>query len=261
MAHEDYKAMIPAHALSALDAEEARAMNQHLSECVECRNELADWENTAAALSLAADPVEPSPEVRNRIMSAIRTDGSAEKVLKFPERRSIWTSFGSLGAIAAAVLFIGLIVWIVMLWQQNRAMRNDMQSLASQMKSMQQEIDRNNEFVKLLSTPGTKMTELAGTAQASGAIATIAYNKKGHAMLMASGLPPAPQGKEYQLWFIVGSNAPMPGKAFAPDDKGRGTLTDQVPEEAMESAVFAITLEPAGGLPAPTGAIYLRSSL
>lgn len=247
MAHEDYKAMIPAHALSALDAEEARAMNQHLSECVECRNELADWENTAAALSLAADPVEPSTEVRDRIMSAIRADGSAEKIVEFPVRRSVWTSFGSLGAVAAAVLFIGLIVWLVVLWQQNRAMKD--------------EIARSTEFVKLLTAPGTRTTELAGTTFASGATARLAYDKNGHAMLMASGLPPAPQGKEYQLWFIVGTKAPMPGKSFAPDDNGRGTLTDQVPQQAMDSAVFAITLEPAGGMPAPTGEIYLRGGL
>lgn len=247
MAHEDYKAMIPAHALSALDAEEARAMNQHLSACAECRDELADWENTAAALALTADRVEPSPQLRDRVMSAIRDDKQSEKVVHFPERRNVWSSFGSLGAIAAAVLFVALIVWVVVLWQQNRA--------------LQKEIARSAEFVRLMTTPGTKTTELAGTTFASGATARLAYDKSGHAMLMASGLPPAPQGKEYQLWYIVGSKPPMPGKSFAPDEGGQGTLTDQMPQEAMESAVFAITLEPAGGMPAPTGEIYLRSGL
>ena len=71
MAHEDYKAMMPAYALSALDVEEERAFSQHLSECAECRGELAEWENTAAALALSASAAEPSPEVRERIMSAI----------------------------------------------------------------------------------------------------------------------------------------------------------------------------------------------
>lgn len=235
MAHEDYKAMMPAYALSALDAEEERAFSQHLSECAECRSELSEWENTAAALALSASAAEPSPEVRERIMSAVR----AEKVVQFPvRRRSAWTS---LGAIAAAVLFLALIIGIVMLWQQNRA--------------MQQELA----FARLVTTPGAKMTELAGTEQATRATAKIAYDKNGRAMLMASGLPPAPQGKEYQLWFIVGSNPPMPGKSFAPNTAGHGTLIDQVPQEAMDAAVFAITLEPAGGMPKPTGAIYLRS--
>lgn len=240
MVHEDYKAMMPAYALSALDADEERAFSRHLAECAECRGELAEWENTAAALALSASAAEPSPEVRERIMNAVR----AEKVVKFPAgRRSVWTSFGSLGAIAAAVLLLALVTGIVVLWQQNRAMQRELA------------------FARLATTPGAKMTELSGTEQATGATAKIAFDKTGHAMLMASGLPPAPQGKEYQLWFIVGNKPPMPGKSFAPDKTGQGTLIDQVPHEAMEAAVFAITLEPAGGLPAPTGEIYMRSGL
>ena len=49
MAHADYKEMLLAHALSALDASEAQALNEHLAGCPECRKELADWEKTASA--------------------------------------------------------------------------------------------------------------------------------------------------------------------------------------------------------------------
>ena len=72
MVHDDYKEMIPARALSALDAAEERALNEHLENCAECRKELEDWQATASALSLAPDPVEPSPQVRERILSAKR---------------------------------------------------------------------------------------------------------------------------------------------------------------------------------------------
>jgi anti-sigma-K factor RskA len=257
MAHEDYKAMLPGQALSALDADEARALDQHLAECAECREELADWEKSAATLALIAEPAEPSPEVRRRIMDAVRSEKSAGKgapadrdsrVLPFaPVRRNIWTSFGSLGSIAAIVLFPALIVGIVLLWQQNRAMK--------------QELARTNEFVRLVTEPGARLAELSGTEQAAGATAKIAYSKNGRVLLLASNLPPAPQGKEYQLWFIVGKNPPVPSKSFAPDGAGRGTLRDQVSRQTLDSAVFAITLEPAGGVSAPTGEIYLRSGL
>ena len=49
MVHDDYKEMIPARALSALDAAEERALNEHLENCAECRKELEDWQATAAA--------------------------------------------------------------------------------------------------------------------------------------------------------------------------------------------------------------------
>src|SRR5688572_21922400 len=108
MAHEDYKEMLPALALSALDAEDARAMNQHLSQCDECRRELSDWESTAAALALSANPAEPSPQVRDRIMGAVRNvkqePRQASRVVPFRQsRREMWTSFSKVGAIAAAV--------------------------------------------------------------------------------------------------------------------------------------------------------------
>jgi len=38
-------------------------------------------------------------------------------------------------------------------------------------------------------------------------------------------------------------------------------MKDEVPEAARHSAVFAVTLEPTGGVRSPTGSIYLRSEL
>ena len=75
---------------------------------------------------------------------------------------------------------------------------------------------------------------------------------------MAKGLPLAPSGKAYQLWFIAGGQ-PIPGKVFSAAASGYGALYDQIPSVAFNNAVFAITLEPESGVRAPTGAIYLRS--
>jgi anti-sigma-K factor RskA len=258
MAHEDYKEMLPALALSALDAEDARALDQHLSECAECRRELADWESTAAALALSANPAEPSAAARDRIMSAVRDEKHASRVVPFPQsRRTTWSSFGLIGAVAAAVLIVVLSLWLVVLWQQNRELRRSNRELASTIHSM----DSSNRFVSILSTPGARFTALQGSGPGSGATAQLVHDRSGRAMLLANGLPPTPTGKEYQLWFIVGKNPPMPGRTFATDDLGRGALTDDVPQQAMDSAVFAVTLEPTGGSNFPSSAIYLRSGL
>src|SRR5205085_10501472 len=175
MTHDHYKALLATRALSALDGEDERALNQHLGECAECRLELADYEATAAQLALSAEPAEPSPEVRQRILDQIHAEKSESSVLPFaPASRNVWQSFGSLGAIAAVILFVALLVSVFVLWQQNRTLQ------------------RSNEFVELINTPGVKMMELSGTEQASGATAKLAYDKTGHAMLVANGLPRAP---------------------------------------------------------------------
>jgi anti-sigma-K factor RskA len=246
MVHEDYKEMIPARALSALDAAEAQVLNEHLENCAECRKELDEWQATAAALALGTSPAEPSPELRERILNEVRKDLSAPQVIPFRSTpRNLWSSFGSLGAIAATVLFTALIVGLVVLWRQNNAIRTD--------------LEQSREFVELVRTPGARVKELKGIDLGADATATLAYDRNGHAILVADKLPGLPQGKAYQLWFIVG-NKPMPGKTFAPDSSGKGVLKEQVPQDALDSAVFAITVEPAGGVEAPTGPIYLSSS-
>jgi anti-sigma-K factor RskA len=239
MVHDDYKEMIPARALSALDAAEERALNEHLENCAECRKELEDWQATAAALSLTPDPVEPSPQVRERILSEVRKQVSSKVV---PIRsRSIWSSFGTLGAIAAVVLFAALSIGLAVLWRQN------------------QKLVRSNEFVELVNTPGAKVSELSGVEPGQSATAKLAYDRTGRAILMASKLPSVPQGKAYQLWFIVGNKPPVPGKTFVPDSAGNAVLKDELPREAIDANVFAITVEPERGSTAPTSPIYLRS--
>ena len=246
MVHEEYKEMIPARALTALDAAEAHALNEHLENCAECRKELEEWQATAATLALTADSVEPSPAVRERILSEVRKDLASPQVLPFRSTpRNIWSSFGSLGAMAAVVLLTALIVGLIVLWQQNGRMR--------------EELALSKQFVELVTTPGARVSELKGIDLGAGATASLAYDQNGHAMLMANKLPQPPQGKAYQLWFIVGKNPPMPGKTFSPDNTGKGMLKEQMPREAMNSAIFAITMEPESGSSAPTSPIYLRS--
>ncbi len=243
MVHEDYKEMIPARALSALDAAEAQALNEHLENCAECRKELDEWQATAAALALGASSVEPSPNVRERILDEVRKDLTEPNVVPFRSTpRNLWSSFGSLGAMAAAVLFTALIVGIVVLWRQNN------------------ELKQSREFVQLVTSPGARVAELKSTAVGAGATATVAYDRNGQAILVASNLPSLPQGKTYQLWFIVGDKPPMPGKTFAPDSNGQGVLREQMPREALNAPVFAVTLEPEGGVNVATGPIYLSSS-
>ncbi|HEX6715634.1 MAG TPA: anti-sigma factor, partial [Pyrinomonadaceae bacterium] len=257
MVHEDYKEMIPARALSALDAAEERALNEHLDNCAECRKELEDWQATAAALAVVPDPVEPSPEVRERILNEVRKDLSADVIPFRSTPRNVWTSFGSLGAIAAVVLFAALIVGLIVLWRQNRAAQANIATLSDQLENTRRDLQRSNEFVQLVTRPGAQVHELIGTENAAGANAKLAYDKTGNALLIAHGLPSVPKGKEYQLWFIVSGERPIPGKTFAPDNTGSATLKDSVPEKAVNGIpTFAITLEPLGGVQSPTGPMY-----
>jgi anti-sigma-K factor RskA len=272
MAHEEIQEMLASHALSALDVADRRVVEEHLTTCLSCRGELEVWRSTAAALTFAGSDAEPSLGVRERILAQIETERrhlkepagttgtEPAKVIPFSATapRNIWASAGSLGAIAAAVAVLALLISVMALWRENRARQNEIARLTSEIKASQQRLEREREIIALLTQPGARMAELAGTNVARDAHAMIAYDKTGRAMLLASGLPAAPTGKAYQLWFIVG-NQKLPGRMFTTDSTGNGDLRDQIPAAALGGGVFAVTLEPAGGVKSPTGDIFLLS--
>ena len=273
--HEDYKEMLAAHGLGALDASEARSLETHLQGCDECQRELNEWESTAAVLALDTAPIAPSFQLRDRILDAARADvakstsagltaGSAtsrreaSKVVSLPTHRKTPPAIPSWFAIAAGLVFVVLLGSLFVLWRQNKAAGEELARLSAQVREAQQQMVRQREAIEIVTAPGARMSELAGTKEMPGAHGMVAFDKNGRAIVMAKGLPPPPAGKAYQLWFIAGGK-PMPGKVFMTDESGMGSLTDHMPAEAMSGAVFAITLEPAGGVQAPTGAVYLSS--
>ena len=115
-------------------------------------------------------------------------------------------------------------------------------------------------MLELLNSPGMKRMELNGTAQAQTARATFVFDHdSGRGMIMTRGLPVAPPGMAYELWFIPKGKAPMPGKTFTVDASGHAMMPDQIPSEARDSMIIAVTLEPKSGSAAPTGPMYLAS--
>lgn len=278
MTHEEYNELLAAQALTALDAAEADALAVHLESCADCRAELSEWEATTALLALDARPIEPPAQLRERILASARENrvdresvpapASEPKVLEFARpQRNVWASLGSVGAIAATLVCAALIILLLVLWQQNRTMQRELARVSAEMKQireqrgheMKQIRDHERAVVQLLTSPDSHLAKLAGTNMAPGANAMLAYDKSGHAMLMTKGLPAVPAGMAYQLWYIK-DDKKMPGKVFRPDAAGNGMLEDQIPAVAREAAVFAVTLEPEGGVQAPTGSIYLVSA-
>jgi Anti-sigma-K factor rskA, C-terminal/Putative zinc-finger len=279
MTHEDYKELLAAHALTTLDPIDSRALAAHLEGCAACRQEQGEWEQTASSLVFAARSLEPAPPVRERLLERVRAESrpsdqvgagagrglkpEAEVSLVVPfdrqRRRNLWSSLATPGALAATLVFVALIISLLGLWQQNRATQKESARLSTEIERTTAQLNQERAVIQLLISPDAHMSKLAGTGAAPGAQAMLAYDKNGHAMLMASGLPAAPNGMAYQLWFIVGSKS-MPGKVFKTGPSGEGMLTDEVPAEALTAAVFAVTLEPEAGVESPTGATYLQSA-
>ena len=111
---------------------------------------------------------------------------------------------------------------------------------------------------ELLRDPATQILTLRGVGprpQATGRVVWHAVNG-GH--MFVANLSPPPPGKAYELWTI-GEGAPQPAGVFQVDAQGRGSHRIAPVDAAKPVKVFAVTLEPAGGVPAPTGPTVLAS--
>ncbi|HJZ13102.1 MAG TPA: anti-sigma factor, partial [Acidobacteriota bacterium] len=63
-------------------------------------------------------------------------------------------------------------------------------------------------------------------------------------------------GKSYQLWAI-GNQGPVSAGVFAPDIAGSAVITIFMVKETESVLQFAVTIEPKGGVPQPTGSMVL----
>ena len=219
-----------AYALDALDGDELRAYESHLAGCDRCREDVASFRETAAALAYDIQPLEPPEELERRILKAAR----AERPNVVPLRQRWAIPSAALGAVAA-VAAIAVGVWAIHL-------SNSLDNERTQNRSQ-------NAIVAILSD--CTMTP------ATGASARVCIAPTRKAVLTVDNLEPAGPGKTYEAWVIAGKRVEPAG--LFPGGAGRTylRLTKSVPAVAT----VAVTREKAGGVTAPTGAILISAKV
>jgi anti-sigma-K factor RskA len=107
--------------------------------------------------------------------------------------------------------------------------------------------------LELLTAPDTaKVTLVAGEAHPAPQGKVFYHPQKG-LLFYAANLPALPSGKTYQLWLVPTHGNPISAGIFQTDAHGNGeVLLPQLPVGVAAKA-FAVTVEPAGGVPQPTG--------
>jgi anti-sigma-K factor RskA len=209
------------YALDALGEDERRAFEEHLSGCVQCREELSDLGQTAALLAHGAPAATPPPALRDRILAEARPAQEAT-VIPFPRRSKVVLGVAGLATAAAAALAIGLGV---------------------RSASLSEDLDEARTAVAVLADPAGRSVRLRG------AHGRLVIDSEGKAALVVQNLRTAPEGKTYELW-VIRDEKPRPAGLFEGDDERDLVLLD---ERVDEDETVAVTLEADGGVDAPTG--------
>jgi anti-sigma-K factor RskA len=138
------------------------------------------------------------------------------------------------------------------------AERRELQRIERVVATLHSERD---ETLRLLSSPQVRVVRLAGQAPNPSANAHLLWNPAARAgVLLTSGLPQLPRNRIYELWAIAGSE-PVPAGIFEVDEAGRAFLRLPALPRIRRVDKFAVTDEPAGGVPKPTGPMHLLGSL
>ena len=115
------------------------------------------------------------------------------------------------------------------------------------------------DLLRILSSPTAKMADLHGTDEAKDAYALVFVEPETRrGFFYANNLPSLPAGKTYQLWVIT--DKPVSAGMFSIDRGHKGRLLMRDLPAVRRIKKFAVSLEPEGGLPQPTGSIYLTGA-
>jgi anti-sigma-K factor RskA len=238
---DDVAALITAHALGALEPDQAALAEQHIAASDDCRRAYEDALETAAALALAVTDSEPPADLRERIVAAARAErpeAAPAPREAAPRRRRLagWltpsTGFAVLG-VAAAIVFALVAV--------------------SQHDSANSARDREQALAALIAAPDARVVPMLPSAGGEAGGRVVVAN--GRAALVNSMATP-PSGRTYQAWGLpAGGGEPVPLPTFSkPGDV-------VIVSDAGKYDQLLVTVEPSGGSKAPSAAPIAAAKL
>jgi len=211
---------VAAYALGALTEDETRRFEEHLETCELCRADLAALKPVVAALPAAAEPLQPPPALKKRIMSVVEAEARERKRADRPERGG-WFAWRPIPALvaAAALLLAGIGIGVAVIGGDD----------------------------------GDAATYQGQCIRGCDAVAMTV--DEGHGTLKVEGMDQPPAGRVYQVWTQRFGEDPRPTDALFTVDKD-GSASVDVPGDTGGVDQVLVTDEQRGGSEEPTTAPY-----
>ncbi|WP_164714014.1 anti-sigma factor [Chitinophaga rhizosphaerae] len=195
-------------------------------------------------------------DLKRRLAEGLEGDGIESSgpvpAVPMPERNFTRSTFSWAGvAAAAAILLLVSIAGNILLYQRYHRLKDDY-ALAARRNDLllagnaaiRDTLSLVYSQVRSVALPGTRKILLNGVPGKEGEVTVYWNNNNRDVFVFTQHLPPAPKGKQYQLWALVD------GK---PVDAG---MLENCPgycrlKPVERADAFAITLEKEGGSPTP----------
>jgi anti-sigma-K factor RskA len=248
--HEELAALL---ALGASLGADGAELERHLAEgCERCEEILAEGRAAATALAAGVPTAEPPAHVRDKILSAL---GPTRVPARPPVSVGAWRVF----AAAAALLLIAVGLDDARLRRDREELRSVSADLAGRLQTAETALAERTLRAKVLESDDVRMMLLGGSGPQPGARGRMFWSpsaKRG--VLVATSLAALPPDRQYELWVFL-NGKPVNAGVFDVDASGRA-LFESTAFPAPDAQNFAVTVEPRGGMPAPTGPVVLVGS-
>lgn len=213
-------------------------------------------------LAQAVPQVDPPHELRARLLRIVSST-SPTSTFTSPRPVAWW-----LATAASLALVAGLTIYTAQLRTRIAGLENELRDTRARADEAQQRMTVAQRTatgaqtaVAILTAPDVARVDLAGQQPVSpGASARAFWSRSRGMVFNASNLPPLPAGRTYQLW-VVTAQAPISAGLLTPDIQGTVNEVFNTPPDIPQPIAMAVTIEPAGGVPAPTGDKYLVGTL
>ena len=255
----DEQALAASYVLDALDAQDREAFEAHLETCDVCRGEVQSLRPVVDALGQAVPQVTPRPELRARVLAGVT--GVSPPVVRPVPARSAWTGWLPLAASLLVAAGLGLYARQLqgrLSTLETRLERAELRAAAAERDTLEARgvADDARRALSVVTSPDLARITLSGRPAAPGASANALWSRNRGMVFAVAGLPAAPSGRVYQVWVLT-AKVPVSAGLLSLDSSGRATAIFQTPVDILPPTGVAVTLEPAGGVPQPTGEMYL----
>jgi anti-sigma-K factor RskA len=278
--------------LPAVDAEQLMAivrLNPRL------QAELASLRGANNALASAVAPVVMSPDrkqdIRSRLMAraaggeagasdgvtqaatvasppTLRPEPTPERAASAPAARDVSAPAriplayraAPLLALAATVLFVVSVFRLRDTLQERNDARVALRDATAATTAMSEKLARSDSLVAAMSGANVRVLDLASTQNMAPAARMFWDRVANRWTLVTHDLAPLGAGRTYQLWLVTAKAERISAGTFNTDATGRAVVQATYALAEADLAAIAITEEPEGGSPQPTGTILVAGA-
>jgi hypothetical protein len=265
MTHDEAFSALDAVALDVLDAAERDAVLAHAESCPICQAELSQLRDTTAFLAFApvpsADDAARRDRARSRLLARAASDrAEVEKTSRVISmlawRRAEWM------AAAASILLVVSVAVLASVMRDRQNLRDQLkeeiatgQRARTSSDSLRVAVMSRDSLIAGL--PGKDVAMMTLTANGVKApFAHMFWDKANNTWTMvAHNLPDLKAGRTYQLWLVT-PNAKISAGTFTARN-GDAMVRATYALAADQLKMLAVTEEPAGDMPQPTGGMVM----